>query len=206
MVYGVTITDPATTYISAESVLEQDVVIEPNTHLRGACKIGRNSVIGPNSILVEAQVGVNCTVLASMLEYAVMEDEVTIGPFSHLRPGAYLERDVHLGNFAEVNRSRLGSGTRQGHFSYIGDAIVGPNTNIGAGTITANFDGKNKNKTSIGKNVKLGSDTILVAPVSVGDEAVTGAGSVITKDVEPGATVAGVPAKPLAKKIQVEQE
>ncbi len=199
MLAGVTITDPATTYISVGSQLELDCVIEPNTHLRGACKIGRGSVIGPNSILIDAQIGADCEVLASMIEKSVLEDKVTIGPFSHLRPGVHLESGVHLGNFAEVNRSHLGAGVRQGHFSYIGDATIGPNTNIGAGTITANFDGKNKNKTIIGANVKLGSNTTLVAPVTVGDEAITGAGSVVTKDVPPGTTVVGVPAKPLKK-------
>lgn len=197
MLSGVTITDPATTYISAESVLAQNCVIEPNTHLRGMCRIGPDSVIGPNSILIEAQIGADCKILASMIEKSVLEDEVEVGPFSHVRPGVYIEKGVHLGNYAEVNRSRLGTGTRQGHFSYIGDATVGPNVNIGAGTITANFDGLTKNKSSIGANVKLGSDTILVAPVSVGEDAITGAGAVVTKDVEPGATVVGVPAKPL---------
>jgi bifunctional UDP-N-acetylglucosamine pyrophosphorylase/glucosamine-1-phosphate N-acetyltransferase len=199
MLGGVTITDPATSYISAESVLEPDCVIEPNTHLRGACRIGRNSIIGPNSILVEAQIGPNCVILASMIEKSVLEEEVDVGPFSHVRPGVYLEKGVHLGNYAEVNRSRVGAGTHQGHFSYIGDATVGANVNIGAGTITANFDGVNKNKTIIGANVKIGSDTIMVAPVSVGENAVTGAGAVVTKDVEPGATVVGIPAKPLKK-------
>jgi len=199
---GVTITDPASTYISVETELEPDCVIEPNTHLRGVCRIGRDSIIGPNSILTDAQIGANCKVLASMVEYATLEDAVEIGPFAHLRRGAYLEQGVHMGNFGEVVRSRIGAGSKQGHFSYIGDATVGPNVNIGAGTITANFDGANKNKTVIGANVKLGSDTVLVAPVTVGENAVTGAGSVITRDVEPGTTVAGVPAKPLPKKAQ----
>jgi bifunctional UDP-N-acetylglucosamine pyrophosphorylase/glucosamine-1-phosphate N-acetyltransferase len=197
MLSGVTITDPATTYISAETILEPDCVIEPNTHLRGANQIGRNSVIGPNSIVIDSQVGANCTVLASMIEQAVLEDHVEIGPFSHLRPGAYLEHDVHMGNFGEVVRSRIGAGTKQGHFSYIGDSTLGPNVNIGAGTITANFDGVGKNKTVIGANVKLGSDTTIVAPVTIGDDAVTGAGAVVNKDVAPGTTVVGVPAKPL---------
>ncbi len=199
MLQGVTITDPATTYISAESILEEDCVIEANTHLKGLTRIGSKSVIGPNSILSETQVGPGCTVLASMLEQAILEEGVEIGPFCHLRPGAYLEGGVHLGNFAEVVRSRIGSGTKQGHFSYIGDATVGQDVNIGAGTVTSNFDGSMKNKTSIGNNVKLGSDTIIVAPVTIGDGAVTGSGSVITRDVAPGATVVGVPARPLIK-------
>ncbi|NWJ94665.1 MAG: bifunctional UDP-N-acetylglucosamine diphosphorylase/glucosamine-1-phosphate N-acetyltransferase GlmU [Chloroflexi bacterium] len=199
MLSGVTITDPTTTYISPTTILEPDCIIEPNSHLRGACRVGRNSVIGPNSILVEAQVGAACKILASMIEHAVLEDEVTVGPFSHVRPGAYLEKGVHLGNFAEVNRSRLGAGTKQGHFSYIGDATFGSNVNIGAGTVTANFDGINKNKTIVGANTKLGVDTMLVAPVKVGEDVITGAGAVVTRDVESGATVVGVPAKPLNK-------
>ncbi len=199
MLQGVTVTDPATTYISAECILEEDCVIEPNTHLRGATRIGSGSVIGPNSLLIKAQIGRNCIVQASMVEESVMEDNTRMGPFSHLRPGAYLESGVKLGNFAEVVRSRLGSGTHQGHFSYIGDSTLGTNVNIGAGTITSNFDGKDKHKTIIGANVKLGSDTIIVAPVTIGDGAVTGSGAVITKDVAPGTTVVGVPAKPLRK-------
>ncbi len=199
MLSGVTITDPNTTHISATSELEPDCIIEPNTHLRGACKIGRNSVIGPNSILEDAQIGADCKVLSSMVEQAVMEDEVEIGPYARLRFGAYLERGVHMGNFGEVVRSRIGAGTKQGHFSYIGDSSIGANVNIGAGTITANFDGVNKNRTTIGANTKLGSDTIIVAPVNIGEDAVTGAGSVVTKDVPSGTTVVGVPAKPIKK-------
>ncbi|HEX2909736.1 MAG TPA: bifunctional UDP-N-acetylglucosamine diphosphorylase/glucosamine-1-phosphate N-acetyltransferase GlmU [Chloroflexia bacterium] len=200
MLAGVTVTDPSSTYISAESIIGPDTVIEPNTHLKGACKIGSDCVIGPNSILSNIQTGDRVNVLASVLEDSVLEDEVAIGPFSRVRPGCYLEKDVRMGNFAEVSRSRVGTGTRQGHFSFLGDATVGPNVNVGAGTITANYDGVNKNKTIIGSHVFLGCDTILRAPVSVGDEAKTGAGSVVTKDVQAGTTVVGIPARLIKRK------
>jgi len=200
MLAGVTITDPATTYISATTKIAPDTIIEPNTHLKENCVIGQNCVIGPNSILIEATIGDDCIVLASMVEHSTLENKVTVGPFSHVRPGSYLEEGVHLGNFAEVNRSHLGARVAQGHFSYIGDATLGHDVNVGAGTITANFDGKTKNKTIIGNNVFIGSDTVLRAPITVGDEASTGAGSVVTKDVQAGVTVVGIPARPIRRK------
>lgn len=200
MLQGVTIVDPASTYISAETQIGQDTIIEPNTHLRGKCLIGQDCHIGPNSILEDAQVGDNCQVLASIIQQSTLEDEVSIGPFSRIRPGSYLESKVYLGNFAEVSRSRVGTGSKQSHFSFLGDTTTGPNVNVGAGTITANYDGVNKNKTVIGARVFLGCDTILRAPVTLGDEARTGAGSVVTKDVEPGVTVVGIPARPIRRK------
>jgi bifunctional UDP-N-acetylglucosamine pyrophosphorylase/glucosamine-1-phosphate N-acetyltransferase len=200
MLAGVTIVDPASTYISAESEIGQDTIIEPNTHLRGKCKIGQDCRIGPNSLLENAQVGHNCQVLASVIQDSALEDEVSIGPMSRIRPGSYLERGVYMGNFAEVSRSRIGRGSKQSHFSFLGDTTTGPNVNVGAGTITANYDGVNKNKTVIGARVFIGSDTILRAPVKLGDDARTGAGAVVTKDVEPGTTVVGVPARPYERK------
>lgn len=200
MLAGVTIVDPASTYISAETEIGQDTVIEPNTHLRGACKIGQDCTIGPNSILENASIGDNCQVFASVVQDSTLEEEVSIGPMSRVRPGSYLEKGVYMGNFAEVSRSRVGQGSKQSHFSFLGDTTTGPNINVGAGTITANYDGVNKNKTVIGARVFLGCDTILRAPVKLGDEARTGAGSVVIKDVEPGTTVVGVPARPLERK------
>ncbi|MDB5080314.1 MAG: glmU [Chloroflexi bacterium] len=200
MLQGVTIVDPASTYISAETEIGQDTVIEPNTHLRGQCRIGRDCQIGPNSILENAQVGDNCQVMASVVQNSTLEDEVSIGPFSRVRPGSYLETKVYMGNFAEVSRTRVGTGTKQSHFSFLGDTTTGPNVNVAAGVITANYDGVNKNKTVIGANVFLGCDTILRAPVTIGDEARTGAGSVVTKNVEPGVTVVGLPARPIKRK------
>lgn len=200
MLAGVTIVDPASTYISAESEIGQDTIIEPNTHLRGKCRIGADCTIGPNSLLENAIVGDNCQVFASIVQDSTLEEAVSIGPMSRVRPGSYLEKGVYLGNFAEVSRSRVGQGSKQSHFSFLGDTTTGPDINVGAGTITANYDGLNKNKTVIGARVFLGSDTILRAPVTLGDDARTGAGAVVTKDVEPGVTVVGVPARPLERK------
>jgi len=200
MLAGVTIVDPASTYISAETEIGQDTIIEPNTHLRGKTRIGADCRIGPNSILENATVGNNCLVFASVIQDSTLEDEVNIGPMSRVRPGSYLEREVYMGNFAEVSRSRVGRGTKQSHFSFLGDTTTGPDVNVGAGTITANYDGVNKNKTIIGARVFIGSDTVLRAPLKLGDDARTGAGSVVTKDVEPGATVVGVPARPYERK------
>jgi bifunctional UDP-N-acetylglucosamine pyrophosphorylase/glucosamine-1-phosphate N-acetyltransferase len=140
-------------------------------------------------------------VVASFLEGAVLEEGVDVGPFSHLRPGTYLERGVHIGNFVEVKNSRLGRGVKSGHFTYLGDATIGPDTNIGAGTITCNFDGVRKHPTFIGARAFIGSDTLLVAPVSVGDDAATAAGAVVTKDVPPGVLAAGVPARPVRRRL-----
>jgi bifunctional UDP-N-acetylglucosamine pyrophosphorylase/glucosamine-1-phosphate N-acetyltransferase len=135
-----------------------------------------------------------------VVESATLEDEVDVGPFAHLRTGAYLETGVHMGNFGEVKNSRLRRGVKMGHFSYVGDGDIGDESNIGAGTITCNFDGEHKHKTVIGKNVFIGSDTMLVAPVTLGDGARTGAGSVVTHDVPPGGLVYGVPARPAKEK------
>jgi len=180
MLSGVSLVDPATTYIHPTVRIGFDTIIEPNTHIYGQTSIGEGCHIGPHAVI----------------EDATLEDNVYVGPFAHLRRGAYLESGVHMGNFGEIKNSRLRQGVRMGHFSYIGDGDIGENTNIGAGTITCNYDGKNKHKTVIGKNVFIGSDTMLVAPVTLGDGSRTGAGSVVTRDVPPGGLVYGVPARP----------
>ncbi len=202
MLAGVTLTDPASTFISAASQIEPDTLIEPNTHLRGACRIGPDCVIGPNTLLTDATLGAGCQIIASVIENSTLEAGVKVGPFSRVRPGSYLEENVRLGNFAEVSRSRIGAGSRQGHFSFIGDATLGPDVNIGAGTITANYDGVDKHKTQIGAHAFIGSDTILRAPISLGDYARTGAGSVVTRNVEEGVTVVGLPARPIKRRTQ----
>ena len=130
---------------------------------------------------------------------STLEDEVSVGPYSHLRAGTHLETNVHIGNYVEIKASKLGRGTKSGHFSYIGDAEIGRDVNIGAGTITANYDGKKKLRTIIGDDAFIGSDSVLVAPISVGNSASTGAGAVVTKDVPPNTRVAGVPAEPMLK-------
>ena len=195
MLAGVTMIDPAHAYIDASVELSTDVVIEPNVVLKGRTKIGQGTRIGAGSQIVDTVVGRNCTIWASVLESSEVEDDVWIGPFSHLRSGSSIGPKAKLGNFAEVKAARLEAGVQQHHFSYIGDAVLGERTNVGAGTITCNYDGTRKHKTKIGKHVFLGSDTMLVAPVELGDEARTAAGSVVTKDVPPGMLAVGVPAR-----------
>ncbi|MEJ5312862.1 MULTISPECIES: bifunctional UDP-N-acetylglucosamine diphosphorylase/glucosamine-1-phosphate N-acetyltransferase GlmU [Anaerolinea] len=196
---GVTIVDPDSTYIEADVTIGMDTVIYPNTYLRGKTSVGENCVLGPDTIIEDSQIGNNCTVLASVIESSLLEEDVRMGPFCHLRPKAHLARGVKMGNFGEVKASYLGPGVHMGHFSYIGDAVIGAHTNIGAGTITCNFDGKNKHRTEIGEDAFIGSDTMLVAPVRIGARARTGAGSVVTHDVPDDETVIGVPARPFKK-------
>jgi bifunctional UDP-N-acetylglucosamine pyrophosphorylase / glucosamine-1-phosphate N-acetyltransferase len=199
MLAGVTIIDPNVTYIEPDVVIGRDTVIWPNTYLRGKTAIGEGCSIGPNTIAEDTTIGNGCKILAAVMEKALVEDNVSVGPFAHLRKGAHLCKGVHMGNFGEVKNSTLGPGTKMGHFSYIGDAMLGPQVNIGAGTITCNFDGVHKNQTEIGEGAFIGSDTMLVAPVKVGAHSKTGAGAVVTKDVEPDTLVVGVPARPIRK-------
>jgi bifunctional UDP-N-acetylglucosamine pyrophosphorylase/glucosamine-1-phosphate N-acetyltransferase len=196
MLNGVTLIDPANTYIAASVTIGADTIIYPGSHLTGKTSIGRACAIGPNTIVEDAQIGNRVEIVASLIEGSVIEDNVDIGPFSHLRQGAHLSEGVHIGNFAEVKDSTLGPGTKQGHFSYLGNATIGANVNIGAGTITCNYDGKRKHPTTIGDNTFIGSDTMLVAPVNIGHDAKTGAGSVVTHDVADHELVLGVPARP----------
>lgn len=200
MLAGVTFHDPDSSLVDADVEIAPDAIIERGSILEGKTKVGPGTRIGPYSILRDTVVGANCRVEASVLEGATLEDEVTIGPFSHLRPGAYLERGVGMGNFGEVKNARLGAGTKMHHFSYIGDASVGKRVNIGAGTITLNYDGVNKNRTEIGDDAFIGSDTLLRAPVKVGKNAATGAGAVVTKDVPDGMIGIGMPARMRTRK------
>ena len=195
MLSGVTMPHPAAVYIDAGASIGQDTVILPNTSIVGSSVIGEDCEIGPNSVIRDSTIGRGCRATASVLEEATMEDGANIGPFSHLRPGAYLESGVHLGNFVEVKESRFASGAVMGHFGYVGDASIGAGTNLGAGMVTCNYDGKDKHRTDIGENAFIGCDTMLVAPVTVGSGAITGAGAVVTKDVPAGRLAVGVPAK-----------
>ena len=199
MLAGVTIVDPQTTTIEANVEIAMDTIIYPNTYLRGNTTIGEDCKIGPDTTIIGSEVGNQVRLISSLIEYAKIHDRVTIGPFCHLRKGAELADGVHLGNFGEVKDSYLGSGTKMGHFSYIGDAKIGVNVNIGAGTITCNYDGEKKNLTEIGDDVFVGSDTMLVAPLKIGDRSTTGAGSVVTHDVPDDTLVIGVPAKVVRK-------
>jgi bifunctional UDP-N-acetylglucosamine pyrophosphorylase/glucosamine-1-phosphate N-acetyltransferase len=195
MLAGVTMIDPTSIYIEPEVTLGLDTILWPGTYLHGSTQIGTGCVIGPNTIIKDTKVGDNCTLLASVLECAVLEDHVEMGPYCHLRKGAHLSTGVHMGNFGEVKNSTLGRGAKMGHFSYMGDATVGADANIGAGTITCNFDGTNKFPTEIGEGAFIGSDTMLVAPVKIGAGAKTGAGAVVTKDIPPNTLAVGVPAR-----------
>jgi bifunctional UDP-N-acetylglucosamine pyrophosphorylase / glucosamine-1-phosphate N-acetyltransferase len=200
MLSGVTIIDPDTAYIDAGVNIGQDTAIFPNTTIEGRTTIGRDCRIGPDSQVIDATIGDGCRIWATIVESSEVGTGVTIGPFSHLRPGAKIAGDAHVGNFAEIKSSTLGERTHVGHFSYIGDSEIGADVNIGAGTVTCNYDGVNKNKTIIGDGVLIGSDTMLVAPVRIGRNARTGAGSVVTRDVAEGNTVYGVPARENAPK------
>ena len=200
MLQGVTIPDPNTVYIDATAVIGQDTVILPNSHVTGSSRVGRNCEIGPNSTVSDSILGDSCKIVASMVEGSTLEDSVDVGPFSHIRPGSHLGSEVHIGNYSEVKASILGARTKSGHFSYIGDAHLGEDVNIGAGTVTCNYDGEKKNPTIIGDRAFIGSGSMLVAPVKIGARSTTGAGSVVTKDVASDTVVAGVPARKLSKK------
>jgi bifunctional UDP-N-acetylglucosamine pyrophosphorylase/glucosamine-1-phosphate N-acetyltransferase len=195
MLSGVTIVDPPSTLIDSTVQMGQDTVIHPRTILEGETTIGAGCAIGPGSHLRDSKVGDGCTILYSLVEEAVLEEKVDVGPFSHLRPGTHLASGVHVGNFVEIKESYIGPGTKVGHFSYIGDATLGREVNVGAGTITCNYDGERKHHTIVEDHVFLGSDTMLVAPVRVGAGAKTGAGSVVTRDIPPGSLAYGVPAR-----------
>ncbi|MCA1553737.1 MAG: bifunctional UDP-N-acetylglucosamine diphosphorylase/glucosamine-1-phosphate N-acetyltransferase GlmU, partial [Chloroflexi bacterium] len=199
---GVTLTHPETIYIDADVDLARDVTIHANTHLQGRSVVGEDAVIGPNSIVRDSRIGARCVVLASVVEEAVMDADSNIGPFSHLRAGARIGSFTHLGNYAEVKNSTLGTHVLMGHFSYVGDATVGDHVNIGAGTITCNYDGVQKNHTHIENNAFIGSDTMLVAPLRVGEGARTGAGAVVTNDVPADSLAVGVPARVIRKGLK----
>jgi len=206
MLAGVTMIDPATTYIEPDVEIAPETVIWPNTYLYGKTTIGADCTIGPNSIIRNSQIGNHCIVFSSVMDGAVLEEDVDVGPFARLRKGAYLGKGVHMGNFGEVKDSTLGPGVKMGHFSYIGNATIGAESNIGAGTVTCNYDGEKKHPTEIGENVFIGSDTMLVAPVKLGDGARTGAGSVVTRDVPADTLVVGAPARAIKKLERKEKE
>ena len=192
---GVTMRDPSTVYLDWTVDLAPDVTLEPNVILRGATSVGTGSVIGAGTQIRDSTVGERVTVWASIVERSVIEDEAAVGPFSHLRPGTVVGRGAEVGNFAELKNTRLGARSKQHHNSYLGDAEVGESVNVGAGTITANYDGVRKHRTTIGAGAFLGVDTMLVAPIEVGEGARTGAGAVVTHDVPAGKLAVGVPAR-----------
>jgi bifunctional UDP-N-acetylglucosamine pyrophosphorylase/glucosamine-1-phosphate N-acetyltransferase len=199
MLNGVSMMDPGSTYIDMGVKIGRDTTLLPDTYIHGATEIGEGNIIGPNTIIRDSRIGNHCKVLASVMEGARIEDDVDIGPFARLRKGAHLKSHVHMGNFGEIKDSTLAEGVKMGHFSYIGNATIGANTNIGAGTITANYDGEKKNPTEIGEDVFIGSDTMLIAPLKLGDGARTGAGAVVTKNVPEDTLVVGMPARAIRK-------
>ena len=180
-------------------MIGKDTVVMPNTYIQGKTTIGEGCEIGPNTHIRNSQIGNRCKVFMSVMEGARLEDDVDIGPFARLRKGAHLMQHVHMGNFGEVKDSTLGPGVKMGHFSYIGNTTIGANTNIGAGTITCNFDGQKKHPTEIGEDVFIGSDSMLVAPLKIGDRSRTGAGAVVTKNVPEDTLVVGMPARAIRK-------
>lgn len=192
---GVTMRLPETIVIDEDVHVGADSVILPHSQLIGATTVGEGCLIGPAAVLMNARLGNRVIVRSSTVEDSRIADDTDVGPYAHVRGGSDIGPGVHIGNFAEIKNARLAPRVKVGHFSYLGDASIGEETNIGAGAVTANFDGSAKHHTEIGARAFIGSDTILRAPVRVGDDARTGAGSVVTRDVAEGATVVGVPAR-----------
>lgn len=192
---GVTMRLPETIAIDEDVVVGSDTVILPYCELTGATEVGQGCVIGPAAVIQNSRLGDRVIVRSSTVEDSRIDDDSDVGPYSHLRAGSEIGPRVHIGNFAELKNAHLATGVKVGHFSYIGDAGLGSDTNVGAGAVTANFDGTQKHRTEIGARAFIGSDTVLRAPVRIGNDARTGAGSVVTKDVPDGATVVGVPAR-----------
>ena len=195
MLKGVSIVDPNTTYIDVDVEIGMDTLILPNTHVLAGTRIGADCTIGPNSILNNARIGDRVEVRQSVIRDSQVDHDADVGPFSHLRNNTHVGEGAHVGNFGEMKNTIFGRDSKMGHFSYLGDATVGENVNIGAGAVTCNYDGVNKNPTILEDNVFIGSDTMLVAPITLGKQARTGAGSVVTKDVPAGALVVGAPAR-----------
>jgi bifunctional UDP-N-acetylglucosamine pyrophosphorylase/glucosamine-1-phosphate N-acetyltransferase len=187
MLAGATIVDPASTWVDAGVEIAADARIEPGTTLRGETAIGEGAVVGPLSTLIDSSVGPGSQVLHSYLVACDVRAGCSVGPFAYLRPGALLKDGAKAGTFVEIKNSQVGEGTKVPHLAYVGDTEIGPGSNLGAGTITANYDGFTKNRTVIGRDVRIGVDTMLIAPVEVGDAAYTGAGAVIKDDVPEGA-------------------
>lgn len=200
MLSGVTILDPSSVYIDDTVTLHKDSIVMPNTHILGNSEIGHNCTVGPNSVISDSTVGNNCKIVSSVIEESSLSNNVTIGPFSHIRPGCKLDDGVLIGNFGELKNSRLGKGTKSGHFCYIGDADLGSGVNIGAGVVTCNYDNHSKHRTTIGNSAFIGSDSMLVAPITLEDNSSTGTGSIVTRDVPVNSIAVGAPARILPKK------
>lgn len=192
---GVTMIGPETTFVDIDVAIGPDTTLHPFSLIQGGTVIGRDCAIGPQAVITNSRLGDSVTVRASTVVEAIIGAGSDVGPYSHLRPGTELGSGVHIGNFGELKNAKLADGVKSGHFSYLGDTTIGPETNIGAGTVTANFDGAAKHQTDIGAAAFIGSDAILRAPIRIGDRAVIGAGSVVTRDVPADAVAVGVPAR-----------
>ena len=192
---GVRIRDQLATWVDAPAEIEAGVTIEPGTHIRGRSVIAEGSRVGPNAIVEDTKIGRDCIVESCTIRGSTLRDSVEVGPYSTIRPGCEIESYVHIGTHAELKQAHIGRRVQIGHFSYLGDAVVGARTNIGAGAITCNFDGQSKHQTTIGEDAFIGCDTMLVAPLNVGDGARTGAGAVVTKDVPADGNAVGHPAR-----------
>lgn len=192
---GALIIDPASVWVDVGVEVDAGVVIEPGSHLRGRCRIGCGSRVGPNAILRDMEAGADCVLESCTVSASRIGDGVEVGPYSTVRAGCELADGVQIGTHAELKNARLGVGAKVGHFSYIGDAELGPRVNIGAGAITCNYDGVSKHLTKIGADAFIGSDTLLVAPIEVGERARTGAGAVLTKDIPADGNAVGHPAR-----------
>lgn len=199
MIRGVTIRDPETVYVDADVNVGKDSTILPNTMILGDTKIGTGCVVGPGSTIKDSVIGNDCRVNNSCIERSVVNENVEIGPYSHIREGCTIGSNAHIGNFVEMKETVFGEFSAAGHFSYLGDADISASVNIGAGTVTCNFDGENKLKTVIGKGAFIGCDTMLIAPVEIGAQAATGAGSVVTRDIPTARLAFGVPARIVAE-------
>jgi bifunctional UDP-N-acetylglucosamine pyrophosphorylase/glucosamine-1-phosphate N-acetyltransferase len=202
---GVTFTDPASCTLSEGTRFGRDVVVEPQCHFRGSTTIGDGCRIGPGCLIENSSLGSGVEVIHSVVRDTELAQGCHVGPFAQLRAGARLAQNCRIGNFVEVKNSTLAAGVKANHLSYLGDADLGAQVNVGAGTITANYDGVRKHRTRIGKHAFIGSDTILRAPVSVGEGAFTGAASLVTHDVPDGATVLGVPARPRVRRARLDE-
>jgi bifunctional UDP-N-acetylglucosamine pyrophosphorylase/glucosamine-1-phosphate N-acetyltransferase len=192
MLAGVTITQPESTFIDITAVLAQEVTLLPGTHLKGITRIGNSSTIGPEVVITDTQVGADVSITKSQISGSIIEAGSTVGPFSYVRPGTHLGANGKIGTFVETKNVVIGEGTKIPHLSYVGDATIGEHTNIGAGTIFANYDGVSKHHSVVGSHVRSGSHNVFVAPVTIGDGAYTAAGTVVRKDVEPGSLAMNV--------------
>ena len=193
---GVKIVDPVTTYIdSTVKFVGINILVNPNTHIKGNTIINSNCTIGPNSFLVDSVINENSKVIFSFIEDSLVGENCEIGPYSRVRNKSSLEKNVRIGNFAEIKNSSIGKNSKINHHCYIGDSVIGSDVNIGAGVVTCNFDGKIKSTTEIGDNCLIGSATMLIAPIKIGNNTTTGAGSVVTRDIGNSVTVVGNPAK-----------